>query len=890
MRAPHLRLIRRQQLVEKQIRACDVVVVGLEAVDQKNQEKKIFKLSGKTPRRPGRWSFRHRQCLAARECVGRGKAAWQGLVATTITKRMSCSNASSKPPLPRRRLLPLPALYGTPTLPYPTEETFSPRVHPPPPNKPHAPCHQHLASSMAPHEAVEANPHGSASRWRHQESSSFHRHAGYPLDSTVSTDSSTSPLDGHDGPAVGPEQADEDGKEIVCGPLLNYRRMDEERWYGSVLVVVKGGGSRVVYQPALTLRRVGVVKRQQSDGSDDDDDDDDHVVIDGRRLYSDRRVTFWAFDLIVPLEADEVKYEYRLPDMKFASRHKPHVNAFFVPAVNESMRIMFHSCNGFSVGTDEAAFSGAPLWNDVLRQHARAPFHVMLGGGDQIYNDGIRVNGPLRRWTDIGNPKKRGEYPFSEKLRAECDDYYLENYLRWYDSEPFGIANGQIPQINIWDDHDIIDGFGSYVDHFMRCDVFRGIGGTAHKYYLLFQHHMPPPASTYTSDYDEDGSSPDPNQIIDTFVAPARPGEEYIIGHEPGPYVAEHSYNIYCRLGARVALVGIDARTERTRHQVNYPETYDLIFQRLRDELRAAEGSSRPIKHLILLLGIPIAYPRLTWLENVLRSPIIGPIKFLNRRFGLGGGLFNHFDGSVDLLDDLDDHYTARTHKRERAELMAQLQALAADFSVRVTILGGDVHLAALGRFYANPKLNVAVEHDNRYMANIISSAIVNKPPPPAVANLLARRNKIHHLDRDTDETLLNLFQQDPNHNNKTANFNRCTMPSRNFATLMENSPNNEPLANGDAQASNGLQPPSDSFAGRHGHSPLHEGEVGAGTKHKAARLETQGRGNDGSLDVCINVEIDQHDPEGKTQGYGLTVPLLRFHRRAASAETGSIG
>lgn len=45
----------------------------------------------------------------------------------------------------------------------------------------------------------------------------------------------------------------------------------------------------------------------------------------------------------------------------------------------------------------------------------------------------------------------------------------------------------------------IIDGFGSYVNEFMKCDVFRGIGGTAHKYYMLFQHHLPPPPSTYTS-------------------------------------------------------------------------------------------------------------------------------------------------------------------------------------------------------------------------------------------------------------------------------------------------------------------------------------------------------------------------------------------------------
>lgn len=42
----------------------------------------------------------------------------------------------------------------------------------------------------------------------------------------------------------------------------------------------------------------------------------------------------------------------------------------------------------------------------------------------------------------------------------------------------------------------------------------------------------------------------------------------------------------------------------------------------------------------------------------------------------IGGGLFNHFDGSVDLLDDLDDHYTARTHKKERNWLILELQKI----------------------------------------------------------------------------------------------------------------------------------------------------------------------------------------------------------------------
>jgi len=32
-----------------------------------------------------------------------------------------------------------------------------------------------------------------------------------------------------------------------------------------------------------------------------------------------------------------------------------------------------------------------------------------------------------------------------------------------------------------------------------------------------------------------------------------------------------------------------------------------------------------------------------------------------------------------------------------------------------------------------------------------------------------------------------------------------------------------------------------------------------------------------GGLDCVINCEIDQHDPVGRTKGYGLTVPVLEF-------------
>ena len=61
----------------------------------------------------------------------------------------------------------------------------------------------------------------------------------------------------------------------------------------------------------------------------------------------------------------------------------------------------------------------------------------------------------------------------------------------------------------------------------------------------------------------------------------------------------------------------------------------------------------------------------------------------------------------------------------------------------------GDVHLAAIGQFFSNPKLKISKDKDHRYMANIISSAIVNTPPPEVMGDILNKRNKTHHFDEE---------------------------------------------------------------------------------------------------------------------------------------------
>lgn len=102
-----------------------------------------------------------------------------------------------------------------------------------------------------------------------------------------------------------------------------------------------------------------------------------------------------------------------------------------------------------------ATFSGPdPLWRDVLNSHQTRPFHAMIGGGDQIYNDAVMTQTKLfQQWLSLKNPHHKHEAEFTSEMRDELETFYLERYSMWFSQGLFGMANSQIPMINVWDDH-----------------------------------------------------------------------------------------------------------------------------------------------------------------------------------------------------------------------------------------------------------------------------------------------------------------------------------------------------------------------------------------------------------------------------------------------------
>lgn len=259
-----------------------------------------------------------------------------------------------------------------------------------------------------------------------------------------------------------------------------------------------------------------------------------HRDIPGVRLYADaaRDITFWRFNLEVELGSTEQRIAYRI--------NQGPALGFWVPAVGEAMNIMFHTGNGFSPSVDSDRVCGPdPLWRDILNEHQTRPFHVMIGGGDQIFNDPVIANSKhFQDWIKIKNNAERNGALFTPEFRAEIEEFYLDHYAAWFSQGLFSLANSQIPMVNIWNDHEIFEGFGSYHEDFMQTSVISGLGKIAFKYYLLFQHHSVP----------EETEADEPS---------------WLLGAQPGPYIEQKSRNLFMSLGKGVSFLGLDCRTER---------------------------------------------------------------------------------------------------------------------------------------------------------------------------------------------------------------------------------------------------------------------------------------------------------------------------------------
>lgn len=101
------------------------------------------------------------------------------------------------------------------------------------------------------------------------------------------------------------------------------------------------------------------------------------------------------------------------------------------------------------------AIGGAnPLWNDALSKHTEHPYHVMIGGGDQLYCDSLLKEPEMEEWLGITSVIEREKIQCKPHWMEAIERYYFNRYCTWFSQGAYGQALAAIPSINMWDDHE----------------------------------------------------------------------------------------------------------------------------------------------------------------------------------------------------------------------------------------------------------------------------------------------------------------------------------------------------------------------------------------------------------------------------------------------------
>ncbi|CAF2835243.1 unnamed protein product [Rotaria sp. Silwood2] len=411
--------------------------------------------------------------------------------------------------------------------------------------------------------------------------------------------------------------------------------------------------------------------------------------------------------------------------------------SFLIARCDQKWRGGFFSCNGFDAYVPIQVASNltySNVWNHLLSIHEETPLHLLLWGGDQNYVDFIFEDIPfLRAWINMAW-NERWTTDFRDDLKEQVEQYHFYMYAENWDLRvEVKTALTSIPSLMMWDDHDIFDGAGSYPTLLHDSPVMMGLFLAAQKMRLLFQHH--------------------------TTLEKAR--EHQVFGHQ--------GYNFFARCGRHLAILGADQRTERDTQTVQHENTWNMIFDRL-------ENNLEDVEHLIVLFPVPFSFIRVHIAESIFERLKNLPNKW--RRVPLIKQT-NSIFGLPELYDDLLDEWTHQSHIEERNRVLLRFQQIAEAKKVRITYFSGDVHCCGIGRFQTRGSHRPSPINDAKLMYQIVSSAIVNMPPSKMAIRVAHRfKSKWDPVD-NTEEELIDFFERSPENGGKV--FHKKFRPNRNW-------------------------------------------------------------------------------------------------------------
>ncbi|KAE8147030.1 hypothetical protein BDV25DRAFT_41609 [Aspergillus avenaceus] len=576
---------------------------------------------------------------------------------------------------------------------------------------------------------------------------------------------------------------------VYFGPYLRYSNMDLERgiWLGSILLVTDAA-----QPPTIHIH-------QSIDLSPNP------RQLKASAIAVHQRWTFYKYDVDLQMEdTGPAKWTYAITSHLGCTRYE-----FLIAGRHETnWRFITTSGNDFSLNVnanERSRLGGVGLmWKDIMQKHNEiGGFHAQLSLGGQIYADRMwKEISSLKQWLTIRGKEARKTMPWTAAHEEDVSHAYFHYYTSHFDQPYLRESFAQIPYVCQIDDHDIFDGFGSYPEHMQFSNMFKNIGRIGTEMYLLFQHHTTLEVLRNVS------------TELDLFT------------------ITGTGWHFVKYFGPAVAVVGLDCRSERNPHQVIAGPTYQGIFPKI-----ATLPPS--VQHCLWMISVPVIYPRLETAEHIANTVasgkravtgaynvlgkvtssvagVVGAKEMVGSGFdsvkravgksGLMGGILSPF-GEFDLMDELRDQWTHESKDLERTYLIRTLQGIAQQKYLRMTFLSGSVNVCGAGLVH-----DPAHPSDHKTMYQIISSAVVNNPPPSYIIKLLHSSNKPLYVPAnghrstpsqptDTKEDMMEIFQTDVTGQPRE---HRKLMGRRNYAAIVAYDPETVNAMYGQAPAVHG--------------------------------------------------------------------------------------
>lgn len=368
-------------------------------------------------------------------------------------------------------------------------------------------------------------------------------------------------------------------------------------------------------------------------------------------------------------------------------------NWFAVPSAGLPLQTGFASCNGFADPKYKKKVAGPrnARWEHLLGKHKKHPLHVLLLGGDQVYGDSIW------RACDLDWLAKWLDLGAKKKAEFSPTPEQRKAVAKFY----FDLYCERWQQEGV---KDVLAGVPTLMmwdDH----DIFDGWGS-----------HDEPLQNTLVFK----AIFAEADAAFRVFQLQVKPGEA------PPGSIAGAALS-YAQRVNEIAIVVLDLRSERTPEQVLAPKSWERVLAAI--DLAAAAGP----KHLFVVSGPPVLFPSASTFEKVIDA----------------------IPGEQDVEDDLRDRWGSKPHVKARETLVQRLLRAAAANRVRVTLLSGDVHMAALGMIKSTRQ--PAAPPDAHIIYNLVSSPIVHAPPSKLAIFALKLLDKELEIGRDIDAKMLKL-------------------------------------------------------------------------------------------------------------------------------------